>query len=323
MKMKWQNIVVGAGMAAWGWTAFAAYPERPVTMVVPFAAGGSSDNIARSMSQQLTEQLGKSVVIENVGGAGGTIGTTKVVRATPDGYTMLLGSGSEILINKLINPKTPYDAIKDLSPLVFIGTGSMVLVGKTALPAGSVKELLALAKRKPDSLSYASAGNGTPMHVAGELFKMRSGTSIIHVPYRGAAPALIDIVGGQIDLGVATVSAALPHIRTGKVKAYAVTTLRRTELAPEIPALSETPGLEGFDLGVWFGLFVPAATPKDVGQKLQTVSTAVLQDPAVRKRLTEQGITPSGASADVLAKFMNAEIDKYRKVIESAKITAE
>lgn len=321
--MKWWNVVLGVSMAAAGATALAAYPERTITLVVPFAPGGSSDIVARSIAPQLAERLGRPVVVENAGGAGGTIGTHKVVRAAPDGYTVLLGSGSEILINKLINPKTPYDATKDLAPLVFVGTGPMVLVGKTSLPAASVNEVLALAKQNPNALSYASAGNGTPMHVAGELLKMRSGTSITHVPYRGAAPALTDLVGGQVDLGISTLSAALPYIRSGKVKAYAVTTSKRSELATDIPPLADTPELKGFDLGVWFGLFVPAKTPADVIATLQAAAQAVLKDPAVRKRLAEQGITPSGASADVLAKFMSAEVDKYRKVVETAKITAE
>ena len=302
--------------------AIAAYPERPVTLVVPFAPGGSSDIIARSIGQPLSERLGQPVVIENLGGAGGIIGTQKVVRAKPDGYTVLLGSGSEILINKLINPKTPYDATKDLVPLAFVGTGPMVLVAKTSLPAKTVAEVLALARAKPDSLSYASAGNGTPMHVAGELLKIRGKVSMVHVPYKGAAPALTDLVGGQIDLGVSTLSAALPHIRSGKVKAIAVTSAKRTELAPDIPSIAETPGLKGFDLGVWFGLFAPAGTPPDVTRKLQAETQAVLQDAAVRKRLAEVGITPSGAAGDALAKFMVTETETYRKVVESAKIVA-
>jgi tripartite-type tricarboxylate transporter receptor subunit TctC len=303
--------------------AIAAYPDKPVTLVVPFAPGGSSDIIGRSLGQPLAERLGQPVVIENVGGAGGTIGTNKAVRAKPDGYTVLLGSGSEILINKIINPKTPYDATKDLTPLAFIGTGPMVLVAKTSLPANNVAEVLAMARAKPDSLSYASAGNGTPMHVAGELLKIRGKVSMVHVPYKGAAPALTDLVGGQIDLAVSTLSAALPHIKAGKVKALAVTTAKRTELAPDIPAIAETPGLEGFDLGVWFGLFAPAGTPADVNRKLAADTQAALQDPALRKRLAEVGITPSGASGDALAKFMAGETETYRKVVETAKIVAD
>lgn len=320
--MKWTNIVLGVGMVVAS-SAALAFPDRPVTLIVPFAPGGSSDIVARNIAPKLAERLGQPVVIENVGGAGGTIGTHRVVRAAADGYTVLLGSGSEILINKLINPKTPYDALQELAPVAFVGTGPMVLIGKPSLPAASMIDLLALARQKPDSLSYASAGNGTPMHVAGELLRMRAGVSMVHVPYRGAAPAITDIVAGQVDLGVSTLSAALPYIRSGKVKAFAVTSAQRAELAPDIPPVSDAPGLAGFDLGVWFGLFVPAKTPVPIVQKLQTEARAVLQDPQVRKRLAEQGISPSGASADELAKFMRIEVDKYRKVVEAAKITAE
>ncbi|MCC6196414.1 MAG: tripartite tricarboxylate transporter substrate binding protein [Burkholderiales bacterium] len=322
-RTRWLRKIAAACLVASSAAAIAAYPERPVTLIVPFAPGGSSDIVGRSLAQPLSERLGQSIVIENLGGAGGTIGTQKAVRAKPDGYTVLLGSGSEILINKIINPKTPYDATKDLAPLAFVGTGPMVLVAKTSLPANSIDEVLTLARAKPDSLSYGSAGNGTPMHVAGELLKIRGKVAIVHVPYKGAAPALTDLVGGQIDLAVSTLSAALPHIRSGKVKAIAVTSAKRTDLAPEIPTIAETKGLEGFDLGVWFGLFAPAGTPSDVTRRLQAETQAVVQDPAVRKRLAEVGISPSGASGADLAKFMATETDTYRKVVEAAKIVAE
>lgn len=322
-EIRWPRKLAVAFLATFSAVAIAAYPERPVTLIVPFAPGGSSDIIGRSLAQPLSERLGQPVVVENSAGAGGTIGTQKTVRAKADGYTILLGSGSEILINKLINPKTPYDATKDLTPLAFVGTGPMVLLAKTSLPASTVSEVLALARAKPDSLSYASAGNGTPMHVAGELLKIRGNVSMVHVPYKGAAPALTDLIGGQVDLGVSTLSAALPYIRSGKVKAIAVTTAKRADLAPDIPAIAETKGLEGFDLGVWFGLFAPAGTASDVTRRLQAEAQAVLQDPAVRKRLAEVGITPSGASGEALAKFMTAETDTYRKVVEAAKIVAE
>ena len=323
IRTQWFYPIAVACAAALSTSSIAAYPERPITMVVPFSPGGSSDNVGRSLEQKLSERLGQPIVVENVGGAGGTIGTHKAVRAKPDGYTVLVGSGSEILINKLINPKTPYDANKDLTPLAFIGTGPMVLVAKPGLQAKTVADVIAFARANPGKLNYASAGNGTPMHVAGELLKIRGNISMVHVPYKGAGPALVDIIGGQVDLGVSTLSAALPHIRAGKVKAIAVTTAKRTDLAPDIPAIAETPGLEGFDLGVWFGLFAPAGTPPDVIRRLQTETQAVLQDPSVRKRLADVGITPSGASAEALAKFMAAETATYRKVVEAAKIVSD
>lgn len=311
------GLLLGAG------SAFAAYPDKPITLVVPFAPGGSSDIVARNLAPMLGERLGQSVVIDNVSGAGGLLGTQRTIRATPDGYTILLGSGSEILINKLINPALAYDGIKDLAPAVFVGTGPMVLVGKPGLPANNVTELLALAHAKPGVLSYASAGNGTPMHVAGELLKMRANIFMTHIPYRGAAPALVDLIGGQIDLGVSTLSAAQPYIKSGKIKAYAVTSAKPSELAPGIPALGMVRGLEGFDLGVWFGLFMPAKTPPEILQKVQAAAQQVLADPAIRKKLAEQGISASGASADELRKFMATEVEKYRAVVKAAKITGQ
>ena len=310
-------------MSAIASTASAAWPEKTVTLIVPFSPGGSSDNVARTIATLLGERLGQSVIVENVPGAGGVLGTQRTVRANPDGYTILLGSGSEILINNLINPKINYDGIKDLTPVVFVGTGPMVLVAKNSLAANNVPELLALARANPGALNYASAGNGTPMHVAGELLKMRANVFMTHIPYRGASPALLDLIGGQVDIAVSTLSAAQPHIKANKIKALALTSALPSELAPELPAIGKIKGLEGFDLGVWFGLFVPQKTPADVVQKLQSVAQQVLAEPAVQKRLADQAISASGASSEALAKFMATEVEKYRAVVKAANIKAE
>ena len=320
---RFAKLVLASVVLSMAGLASAAYPERPITLVVPFAPGGSSDNVARTIAPLLGEKLGQPIVIDNVGGAGGMLGTQKAVRAQADGYTILVGSGSEILINKLINPKVTYDGIKDLAPTAFLATGPMVLVGKTSLPATNVPELLALARAKPGALSYASAGNGTPMHVAGELLKIRSKIFMTHIPYRGAAPALVDVMSGQVDLAVSTLSAALPHIRSEKIRAYAVTSPKPSELAPNIPALGAVKGLEGFDLGVWFGLFMPLNTPAEVVQKVQDAAIQVMSDPAIKKRLSDQGLVASGGTAETLKKFMTDEVEKYRGVITTAKITAE
>jgi tripartite-type tricarboxylate transporter receptor subunit TctC len=303
--------------------ALAAYPDKPISLIVPFAPGGSSDNVGRSIAPGLGDKLRQAIVVENVGGAGGVLGTQRAVRAPADGYTLLVGSGSEILINKVINPNLAYDGLRDLAPLIFIATGPMVLVGRPDLPAASMKELLALARAKPGALSYASAGNGTPMHVAGELLKMRVGIFMTHIPYRGAAPALLDVMSGQVDLCVSTLSAAAPHIRSGKVKAYGITSDKPSPLAPDLPAIGMTPGLEGFDLGVWFGLFMPARTPADVQQKVQEAAAQVLADPEVRRKLADQGLSATGTSADTLKKFMTAEVEKYQSVVKAAKIKPE
>jgi tripartite-type tricarboxylate transporter receptor subunit TctC len=271
----------------------------------------------------LGEKLKQSVVIENVGGAGGVMGTQRAVRSAADGYTMLVGSGSEILINKLINPNLSYDGLRDLTPVLFIGTGPMVLVGRPGLPADNIQQLLAFARSKPGALNYASAGNGTPMHVAGELLKMRAKVFMTHIPYRGAAPALLDVMSGHVDLSVSTLSAAAPHIRTGKVKVYGLTSDKPSSLAPELPAIGMMPELKGFDLGVWFGLFMPAKTPTDMVQKVQEAATQVLADPGVRKKLAEQGISATGTSPESLRQFMNQEVQKYQTVIKAAGIKSE
>ncbi len=306
-----------------GGVAHAAYPDKPVTMIIPFAPGGSSDIVGRVIAPALSSKLGQSVVIENLSGAGGVVGTQKAVRAAPDGYTVLIGSGSEILINGLINPAVTYDGQKDLTPVAFIGVGPMVLVAKPGLAANDVAGLRQLAASQPGTLSYASAGNGTPMHVAGELLNMRADLGLTHVPYRGAAPALVDLMGGQIDLAVSTLSAAQPHIKAGRVKALATTSGAPSPLAPDLPAMGAQPGLEGFDLGVWFGVFVPTGTPAEVVKTLEAATRETLADPALRAKLAEQGIEASGATGEDLRRFMQAEVTKYRDVVKAANLTVE
>ena len=318
----WRWAMAGAVLCATG-TALAAYPDRPVTLIVPFAPGGSSDIIARTIAPELGAKLGQSIVVENHAGAGGVLGMQRAVRATADGYSLLLGSGSEVLINKLINPALQFDGQKDLKPVAFVGTGPMVLVGKKTLPPHNVQELIAYAREDGNRLNFASAGNGTPMHVAGELFNLKAHTHITHVPYKGASPALVDIMGGQIELGVATLSAAQSFIKSGKIKAYGVTSRERSALAPDIPAIGQTPGLEAVDLGVWFGLFVPAKTADDIEKKLEAAARDVLANPEVIKKLADQGIIASGGSAADLKRFMASEVEKYRAVVKAADIKTQ
>lgn len=314
-----QCLALGALLGAVG-SAWAVYPARPVTLIVPFAPGGSSDIIARTIAPELGAQLGQSIVVENYAGAGGVLGMTRAVRATADGYSLLLGSGSEVLINKLINPALQFDGLRDLKPVAFVGTGPMVLVGKKALPPNTASELVAYAKDPKHLLNFASAGNGTPMHVAGELFNLKAQTRISHVPYRGASPALVDVMGGQIELGIATLTAAQSFIKAGKIKAYGVLSREKSPLAPDLAAIGQTPGLEAVDLGVWFGLFAPAKTPHDVTARLETAAHAVLANPEIVKKLAEQGVSASGASAGELKAFMAQEVEKYRAVVKAADI---
>jgi tripartite-type tricarboxylate transporter receptor subunit TctC len=300
-----------------------SYPTRPVTLVVPFPAGGSSDIIGRTIATRLGERLGQSIVIENVGGAGGVVGTARVVRSAADGYTLLLGSGSEILINKIINPKIAYDATKDLVPIAAVGSGPMVLVGHPSLPAKSTAELIALARSRPGALNYASAGNGTPMHLAGELFRMQAKVQLVHVPYKGAPPAIADLMGGQVEVAFVTLIAALQQVKAGRLRAYGLTTIAGSRIAPDIAPLARTPELSGFDVSVWWGLFAPAQTPRAVVERLERDAMAVLAIEDIRRRLDEQSIAPDGRPGADLARFMLAESAKVRKVVEAAGIKAE
>ena len=290
---------------------------------MPFPAGGSSDIIARSIAPSFAERLGASIVIENIGGGGGVVGTARTVRAAPDGYTLLLGSGSEILNNKIINPKIAYDATVDLAPIAFLCTGPMVLVGHPSLAATTASDLLALARAKPGSLNYGSGGHGTPMHIAGELFKMQGGVQIVHVPYKGAPLALTDVLGGHVQLAVVSLVAALPQIKAGQLRAYGVTTSSGSSSAPEIAPLSQAKELAGFDVGVWWGLFAPAQTPRAIVEKIERDAIVVMASAEVRSRLDEQSITSDGRSAAELARFMQAEAVRIAKVVAAAGIKAD
>ena len=300
-----------------------SYPTRPVTLVVPFPAGGSSDIIARTISPSMAERLGASIVIENLGGAGGVVGTARTVRAAPDGYTLLLGSGSEILNNKIINPKISYDATIDLAPIAFLCTGPMVLVGHPSLPAATTSDLLRLARSRPGALNYASGGNGTPMHIAGEIFKMQGGIAMVHVPYKGAPPAIVDVLGGQVDLAVVSLVSVLPQIKAGKLRAYGLTTATGSRTAPDIAPLAMTKELAGFDVGIWWGLFAPAKTPRQILDKIERDVIATMGSNEVRTRLEQQSITPDARPAAELSRFMSAEAVRIRKVVEAAGIKAE
>jgi tripartite-type tricarboxylate transporter receptor subunit TctC len=296
------------------------YPIKPITLIVGYPPGGSVDLVARTIAPELGRRLGQPVVIENAAGASGTIGTQKVVSATPDGYTLLLGSGSEISIARLTNAAVRYDGARDLSPLVLIGTQPMVLVGKAAIEAKNTDELVAAARRAPGKYSYASSGTGTPLHLAGEMINQQGKIELLHVPYKGAAPMANDILGGQIDLAVFVLSSALPHIKSGKVRAFGITEAKRSKVAPEIAALSETKGLEGVDMGVWFGLFAPAKLPAPIAERLQTELLATLADASIRAKLFDAGVNVLASPAPELTAFIQRETQKYRKIVEVAKI---
>ena len=291
---------------------------KPVTLVVGYPAGGSVDLVARTIAEPLSKRLGTPVVIENVGGAGGTIGAQKVVNAASDGYTLLLGSGSEVSIARLFNSAVKYNGETDLSAIGLIGVTPMVFVAGPKVGVSSMEEALAKAKREPNRLSFASSGVGTPLHVSGELINLMAGTTFRHVPYRGAAQMVQDVLGSNVEFGVFVLSSAMPHIESGKMIPLGLTTPTRSRVAPQIPALAELPKLKGYDMNVWFGLFGPAKLPAPMVTRLNKELGEVLRDQSVWQKLQRAGITNDGGSPQALSAFIKAETQRVRTVVTKA-----
>jgi tripartite-type tricarboxylate transporter receptor subunit TctC len=301
---------------------FVQYPDRPVKLVVPYPAGGGADIAGRLLAERLEPILGQPFVVENVAGAAGSLGAQRVASASADGYTLLLGGGSELLIRKLLQP-TPYDTFRDFTPIGLVGTGPMVLIGKKSIGAGDLRSLIALARSRPGALSYGSGGRGTYMHLIGEAVKSKAGLDIAHVPYRGAPPVVSDIVSGHLDLGVVSLAAALPMIESGRVQAFAVTSAKRVDFAPSIPALSEVNELEGLHLELWMGLFGPSGLPTSAKSRLEVALESTLDDVRLNSKFVEQAITVRKSSGRSFENMIHDENERYRAIITSGKITAE
>lgn len=297
------------------------FPDKPVTIVVPYASGGSNDLIARVVGAGMGDQLGQSVVIVNAPGASGVIGANRVVNADPDGYTILLGSPSEISIASQINPHVKYDGQRDLAPIGQIGAQPLALVAAPNLGVKSVAEFL--TRTKTEEFRYGTSGIGTPLHLAGELIAKESGGKMFHVPYKGGAPALADIVGGQIEGGVLVFSTALPHIRSGALQGIGVTSATRTKAAPDVPALAETPELAGVDVVLWFGLWAPAKTDPAVVATLSNALNKALSMPDVSDKLEAAGITVSYKDAAAFKAYIADETVKFGKIATDAKVVLE
>ena len=296
-----------------------AWPSaKAITLVVGYPAGGSVDLVARVIAEPLGKRLGAQMIVENVGGAGGTIGAQKVVNAAPDGYTLLLGSGSEVSIARIYNAAVKYNGETDLTGIGLIGVTPMVFVAGPKAGVKTMGEALDLAKRSPGKLNFASSGIGTPLHVAGELLNLKAGTSIKHVPYRGAAQMVQDVLGNNIEFGVFVLSSALPHMESGKMIALAVTTPERSRAAPQVPAMAEFPKLKDYNMNVWFGLFGPAKLPAPMTARLNKELGEVLRDPAVWQKLQKAGISNEGGTPQALASFIKAETLRVRSVVNEA-----
>lgn len=295
-----------------------SYPNKPITIVVGYPAGGSTDLSGRTLGAELSRKLGVPVIIENVGGAGGAIGAQKVVNAAPDGYTLLVGASNEIAISRLVSASVKYD-IKDFTPIGLIATQPMVLVASQKSGVKTVEQFMTLAKQNPGKYSFGSSGVGTALHLAGEMVKDRGGLFMTHIPYRGVAPLANDLLGNNIEFGVFVLSSGLPHIRSGKLVALGTTEARRSPMTPDIPALAETPKLKGIDINIWFALMGPAGLPEPVVAKLKKALNESLQTPALRKKLEDSGSTVSPLNVD-MPKFLAQETAKYKRIVDFAKI---
>ncbi len=308
-------------IVAGGAHAQQAYPSKPIRWVVPFPPGGSTDILARVVGQKLTEAWGQQVIVENKGGAGGTLGAAEVARAPADGYTLLMGAIHHTIASS-VYPKLPYDFQRDLVPITVVAIVPNVLVVNPSVPAKSVKELIAYAKANPGKLTYGSAGMGTAHHLIGEQFNLQAGVDILHVPYKGSAPAVADLVGGQVLVMYDTVASALPHIKAGKLRALAVATAKRSSALPDVPTIAEA-ALPGFEVTTWFGALAPAKTPREIVVKLNAEMVKILNMPDVRKRLLEVGAEPVGNTPEQMAAQIKQETETFAKVVKQAKITAE
>jgi tripartite-type tricarboxylate transporter receptor subunit TctC len=297
------------------------YPAKPVRIIVPFAPGGGTDLTARLTAQKLSERFGQQFIVENRSGAGGVIGSDLVAKAKPDGYTLVVVSGSHT-INPSLYKQLPYDTLRDFAPVTNLVAGPALLVVHPSVPANNVKELIALAKAKPGTLSYASSGNGSPPHLGGELFKWKAGVDMIHVPYKGNGPAYADLVGGQVSLMFPNIATSLQYVQNGRLRALAVTSRTRLRVAPEIPTVAEA-GLPGYELNSWFGLLAPAGTPPAVLRLLQQEIAKIYQQPEVREKIVSQGVEPVANTPADFAAEIKAEMAQWAALFKAANIKPE
>src|SRR6266581_3036164 len=298
------------------------YPAKPIRMIVAYPPGGGTDIVGRMVAQKLGETLGQSVVVENHGGASGNIGTELAARAAPDGYTILMGNVAPNAINVSLFKELPFDPVADFTPVSLVASTPNILVVHPSTPARTVRELIALAKAKPGTLNFASAGVGSSSHLAGELFRILAGAEIVHVPYKGAGPAMVDVLSGQIQLYFATMPAAMPHVKSGKLQPVAVTSARRSQAMRDLPTIAES-GVPGYEASTWYGVLAPAHTRGAVIARLHEGVVKILADPALHEKLTEQGFEPVGGSPEEFGAYIKSEIAKWSKVIRDAGIRPE
>lgn len=293
------------------------YPAKPVRVIVGYSPGGATDIMARFIAAKLTESWGQQVLVDNRPGAAGTVGADMVAKAPPDGYTLLMAASPEVAISPSLYSRLPYDPLKDFAPITVAALGPFMLVVHPSVPAKSVKELIAFAKSRPNQLNFASGGNGTAIHLTGELFKTTAGIGMVHVPYKGSGPAVADLLGGQVHLMFEAIPVAMPHVKAGKLRALGIATSKRSPVAPELPTIAES-GLPGFEGGTWYGLLAPSRSPKDVVMKLNAEIVRILKTPETHGLLSSRGVEPVGNTPEEFATFIRAEIVKWAKVAKDS-----
>ncbi len=317
--MKQSLMMIGVSLALVGTSAAQNYPNRPIRFVSPYAPGGGTDILARALGQKLSESLGSSVIIDNRPGGGGIIGTEAVVKAPPDGYTILLGSTGPLTVNPSLYKKLPYDTLRDLAPITLISIVPSVLAVHPSLPVKSVKELIAYAKAHPGELSFSSSGNGGSGHLAGEMFNVMAGVKMVHIPYRGTGPATIALVAGEVPLSFGNMLSMLPHVKSGRLRALAVTSVKRSPAAPELPTVAEA-GVSHYEAGPWYGVLAPAGTPKDIIARLNSELVKVLRQPDMREKLQQEGGEAVGSSPEQFTEHIKAELVRWAKIIKEANV---
>ena len=309
-------------IAALGAATAQPYPTKPVRLVIPYPPGGGSDTIGRPLAQKMSEGLGQQVVVENRGGANGNIGMEAVARAVPDGYTLVFALTAQLAVNPSLYQKIPYDPVRDYAPITLLGAGGYILVVHPSLPVKSVKELIALAKARPGHIAYSSSGNGSGGHLAAELLNSIAGIRMLHVPYKGGGPALMDLIAGQVQVLFATQLASWPHVQSGRIRALAVSTAKRPASLPDLPTVAEA-GVPGFDAGVWYAVLAPAGTSREIVMRLNGEIARVLNQPDYRNLLVNNTIDPIGSPPEELARTIKSEIAKWARVIKDAGVRVD
>jgi len=301
----------------------ATYPTKPIRLVVPFTPGGSTDILARAIGQELTKAWGQSVFVDNVPGAGGAIGADKVAKAAPDGYTLLMGHIGTLAVNPSLYPKLPYNPVKDFAPVVWVARVPNVLVVHPAVAAKNVQELVALAKARPGQLNYGSGGNGSAANLATEYFKLQTGVAMVHIPYRGTAPAVTDLIGGQIQVLFTGAPAVIGHVKSGQLRALAVSSPKRLDALPDLPTVAEATGIKDFEADQWYGVVAPAGTPREIITKLNAQINAALNTPELKARLTSEGAVATPGTPEVFGALIVREIARWKPVITSGRVKAD